>query len=76
MWISSRLNSRLKNFTCDFTFEISILTKMIDIFKGPYYIIRDIHATYRDHIGLTHSYNIGESCNLQALYLAYTCRGP
>ena len=73
MWISSRLNSRLKNFTCDFTFEISILIKWLTYLKGP--IIRDIYVSYRGpYIGLTHSYNIGKRCDLQA-YLAYiyTC---
>ena len=40
------------------------------LIKGP--IIRDIYVTYRGSIGLTHSSNIGKSCDLQA-YLAYTC---
>ena len=46
------------------------LLKWLTYLKGP--IIRDIYVSYRGPIGLTLSYNIEKSCDLQA-YLAYTC---
>ena len=61
VWKISHVTSRLKYRS---------LLKWLTYLKGP--IIRDIYVSYRGHIGLTHSYNIGKSCDLQA-YLAYTC---
>ena len=62
VWKISHVTSRLK-------YRSSL--KWLTYFKGP--IIRDIYVSYRrGPIGLTHSYNIGKTCYLQA-YLAYTC---
>ena len=61
VWKISHVTSRLKYRS---------LLKWLTYLKGP--IIRDIYVSYRGPIGLTLSYNIGKSCDLQA-YLAYTC---
>ena len=61
VWKISHVTSRLRYLS---------LLKWLTYLKGP--IMRDIYVSYRGPIGLTHSYNIGKSCDLQA-YLAYTC---
>ena len=60
LWKISHVTSRLKHLS---------LLKWSTYLKGPN--IREIYVTYRGPIGLTHSYNIGKSCDLQA-YFVYT----